>query len=130
MATRRHGNLTAFWNAAAVSATNTSTAVEVGRHVEDFAIYITTSAAATFYVQVGHSGSDGSEGTGVDTTPAVWHAIAYASASPLVLTTAAAPLLSIAMIIPDFSPGWVRLYCISPAGPTTVTAGFEATSSG
>ena len=127
MATRRHGSLTAFWNAAAVSATNTSAAVEIGRNVGDLAIYLTTSAAATFYLQVGHSGSDPG-GIQDDTTPTVWHAVCYASANPLVLTTAAAPLLSVATIIPDFEAGWLRLYCLSPAGPTTVTAGYEVSS--
>lgn len=138
MATRRHGSLTVFWNAAASVANATaSSPVEIGRNVGDFAIYIVASAAATVKVQVAHSGAlNPVDGTSPDAGPTgsagtiaaapydAWFDLYYGTTLQQVVLGAAG---NISMIIPDFEAGWVRLFLVTGTTPT-LTAGYETTS--
>lgn len=115
--------------AVAVAAGNTSNAVQLGRYVNNVAFYITTNGASAFTVQVAHSG-----GTSAGTLPDpddqtfVWHDAYYlgtgTNGSVLTVTFAAAG--SIAMIVPDFEPNWIRLKRTDGGASVNVVAGHEA----
>lgn len=120
----RSGSATAFWNATVVGAGNTpSNAVKLARSGEQLTIYITTSATATFTVEVAHAGALNSDGTNSDANDSTWAPLQYLL-DPITVTITGAG--SKALIIPDWSAAWVRLRTSAAA---TLTAGYELAGS-
>lgn len=134
---RRHGNLAGFWNGVVVNANDKSNYQNVGRESDQMLIYIKTSGASAFQVQVAGSTGDTTEGISVDIDEATllpagsaqWYDYNYqnnltANGGSLGLITLAGAA-AVAVGLPDWVGGYVRLLCTS--GTTvTVTAGFEA----
>ena len=130
MGSRRRGEKDIFWNAATVSSGDVSTAIQTGRDADNFAIYIQTSGASAFQVQVAHIGDQTADGVlpDPDAQNFVWHDLWYlgnsgqGNSTPITLTFSGAGAL--ATLIPDYEPDWTRLKCTSGSS-VTVTAGFE-----
>lgn len=106
----------------AASANSVSTAVEVMRDTDQLAIYITSSGATTISLEVAHSGAVNPDGTGSDSNASDWGQLYYLDTPIQIAFTSAG---SLAMIVPDFEPGWIRLRTSAAA---TLTAGHEVTA--
>ncbi|HMD82612.1 MAG TPA: hypothetical protein VKE92_14955 [Anaerolineales bacterium] len=136
----RRGSRVSFWgtiNASnvavgeSVSANAVSRAVQVGRGTNMFCWFVSSDGASSFQLQAAHVGEFSSQGTvpDPDDITKVWHDLWYMgnsasgnSTNNLITFTGSG---TIASIIPDFEPDWVRIKCIT--GTTvTVIAGFEA----
>jgi hypothetical protein len=127
------GKKDAFWlpnatgarNGTAVGNATASAAVELSNHIENLAIFVTSTAAVTVKVQVGHHGDLTSEGVEADAAPTVWHDLYYTgSAAGNLQGVALASAGSAALMIPDLSWRWVRLMTTT-AGPADLTAGWS-----
>lgn len=127
----RRGSPTAFWNAAVISSGATSNGVQVGRDVNQFTFFVNSSGTGTFLLQVAHVGAFSAEGIlpDPDQAPNVWHDLWYLGTSGLGNSTQVqingTGAFTVASIVPDFEPNWVRLKCTAGTA-ITVTAGFEA----
>lgn len=121
MTIRRVGDKNAFWDAATTGAAGVSTAVEVARGLEQFAVYVTVSGATTITVQVAHHGDVTSEGLEPEGNVGVWHDLYYLDTA---ISTVFAAAGSRVLMIPDFAPAWVRL---KSSASVTATAGWEGT---
>lgn len=117
---RRSGDKNQFWDAVVVGANGTSTAVELPRAMDSLALYITTSGATTITLQASHSGDITAEGLLPDTNSGTWADVTYIDV-PIQKVFAGAG--SAVILIPDFVPGWIRLFNLT-AG-VTITAGWE-----
>lgn len=113
------GDPTAFWNATVLGAPGTSTGREIARGVESLTIYVTSSAAATITVEVGHHGALTSEGLEPDAAPSVWFPLYYLNTAVSVAIGAAG---SAAIAIPDVV---ARFYRLRSSAASTLTAGWE-----
>ena len=99
------------------------------------AVYIDTSGASTFQVQIAHSSGDTVEGVAIDfdalnlSNTAYWYDYHYqnnATASGGALGTFAfTGAARVAVGLPDWVGGYVRLKCTAGTA-VTVTAGYEA----
>jgi hypothetical protein len=100
----------------------------------DMTIYVIANGAFTAKVQIAHSGALAADGTSPDAGPAgssgslatapydQWFDLFYAGATQMQIALAGAG--NAALIIPDFSPGWIRL--VATVGTAVaVTAGYE-----
>ena len=133
---RRHGNVAAFWNNAVVNANDKSAYANAGRSVDQLIIFIKTSGAATFKLQVAASTGDTVEGVAVDIDEATlapagsaqWYDYAYlnnvAASGGTLGTFALGAGEAWAIGMPDWVGGYIRLLC-TVGTTTTVTAGFE-----
>lgn len=123
MAVRRTGSPTSFWNNVAVGVAGVSNVVEVPRGAEQVAVFVTVSAATTVTVQIAHHGANTSQGSEPDhgVLPTNFFNLYYINTACQIVFAAAG---SIAMIIPDFEPNWIRL---SSSAAATITAGHEVT---
>ena len=117
---RRSGDKNAFWDNASVGVGGTSTAVELPRGVDNLAIYITVDAATTVSLEVAHSGDITSEGLLPDGNAGVWFPLYYTN---ILVQNVFAGAGSVAILVPDFAAGWVRLKSSAAA---VITAGWEA----
>ena len=137
----RRGSRTSFWGTVdaagvaqpvSVSANGTSNAVQVGRKTSMFTFFINSSGASTFQLQVAHVGDPGSQGTLADPTGQtfIWYDLWYlgnsGTGNSTPVTIAFSGAATIASIIPDFEPDWVRLKCTVAGSPVNVYAGHEA----
>jgi len=122
-ASRRAGSPTAFWNNVAVGAAGTSTPVYLPRGVEQIAIYATVSGATTLTLEAAHHGALTAEGNepSQNNPPSTFYSVQYINTAVQLVFAGAG---SIANIVPDFEPVWIRL---RSAGAVTITAGFEVT---
>lgn len=114
----RTGDKNAFWNNAAVGAAGVSAIVELGRGVENIAIFVTTSAATTITVSAAHSGDITAQGILPDDAAGVFGPIKYI-ADPLTLVFAGAG--SQVLMIPDVAFAFLQL---SSSAAATITAGW------
>lgn len=119
---RRSGSPTSFWNNVSVGVSGVSTAVEVMRDSDQFCVFITSSGATTVSLEVAHSGAINADGTLTDLVVSDWGQLYYIN-TPVQMVFSSAG--SVAMIVPDFEPGWVRLRSSAAA---TITAGHEVTA--
>ncbi len=119
--TRRSGDKNALWDNAVTGAGGFSNPVEVARGAEALAIYITVSGATTVKLQAAHSNDVTAEGVSPDAPDTVWHDVVYTNVACSNVFSGAG---SVALIIPDFVPGWIRL---SSSASVTATAGYETT---
>lgn len=127
MAIRRVGNATAFWNNVSAGAGTLSNKVHVARDITQVTIYIKNgTTGSTFDVMASHFGSLTPEGNeanyGSPPADAAFYPITYTNI-PMSFTLLASA--TIAVIIPDFSPGWICLRSSATSAPTT--AGWEGT---
>jgi hypothetical protein len=119
--TRRSGDKNALWDNAVTGAGGFSNPVEIARGAEALAIYITVNGATTVKLQAAHSGDISSEGVMPDTADTVWHDVICTNVAASYVFAGAG---SVALIIPDFVPGWIRL---ASSNSVTATAGYETT---
>lgn len=134
----RAGSATAFWDGTStfnqstnpgggvtVSAGGTSKKVIMARGAEQVTLFVTVSAATTVSLEAAHHGALTAEGNEPDASSppadAAFGTVYYIN-TPCSITFASAG--TVAMIIPDFEPAWVRLRSSAVA---TITAGFELT---
>ena len=108
---RRHGEPDGFWGSGttkeATGASQASRAVQLGQAVDQFVFYVAVDAATTVTVQVAHSGEPTIDGTGPQPPAASSYMNLYWLDKPISVTFSGAG--STALIVPDFTPGWVRL---------------------
>lgn len=114
----RTGDKNAFWDNAAVGAAGLSNIVEIGRGVENIAIFVTASGATTITVLAAHSGDITSQGILPDDSPAGFGAVKYI-VDPLTITFAAAG--SQVLLVPDVPFAFIQLQSSAAA---TITAGW------
>lgn len=137
---RRHGNALGFWNNVVVNAGDKSNYGNAGRNCDQMLVYIKTSGAAAFQVQVaaatGPTGEDTAEGIAFDVDEATllpagsaqWYDYSYqnnlqSNGGSLGLITLAGAS-AVAIGFPDWVAGYLRLICTSGTN-VTVSAGFE-----
>jgi hypothetical protein len=149
MAARRHGSRTAFFDGSTTfnQATNprggvsvpagaTSQPVNIGRSADNFSFFVQVTGAPAFatqwFLQVGHMGSESSQGIYPDesTAPTVWYDAYYLGTSGAGNSTAIRIDIpsgggAIMSYVPDFNSGWVRLHRTDANAACTVTAGWE-----
>ncbi len=137
----RRGKRTSFWGtidssnvaqAVAVTQGTASAAVQLGRKTNMFAFFISSSGASIFTLQAAHVGDVSAQGVlpDPDDQTLVWYDLWYlgnsgtGNSTPITLTfTTSATLAS---IVPDFEPDWVRLKRTDAGGSVNVIAGHEA----
>lgn len=112
---------------------------EIGHSADDFAIYISVTGSPAFVtdwvLQASHSGGWTSEGVyqDKDSLAQSFHDAWYLGTtgtgnSTLIKISIPSGGGAIMSIIPDFSPGYVRLKRTDANGAVTVTAGWEIAS--
>lgn len=148
MPTYRHGALDGFFDGVtaynattnlrggvAVNAGNVSIPVQVGRSADNFCFYVNASGASKWQLQVAHQGDQTSEGIFPDPLDAnmsyswfdVWYLGTSGSGNSTAIYIDMAGAASIASLVPDWEPNWVRLKCVTGSN-ITVTAGWEIQS--
>lgn len=132
MATRRHGNIAAFYGTAPNTLTTTgapnalSRKVNVGQDVDQVIFYVSVSGATTVNILVAHSGGLTTDGNEPDQSSppadAFFYPIYYTGTQQK-LTFAGAGTQAI--VIPDWSATWVAL---QSTATVNAIAGLEASS--
>lgn len=141
-AIRRRGSTNGLWNAANVASLANSTAVSLGRNIEQLTFYVSVvslggAASVDVTVQVAHSGDPTLEGLppDADQPPArdfqndatLWYDLYYLNGAPAIGTISFAAIGRKALIVPDIVSNWWRLKRTDAgAGNAVITAGWEA----
>lgn len=114
----RYGDKNAFWDNVAAGAGSASNAVQIGRRIENVAIFVTTSGATNITVEAAHSGDITSEGILPEGDGSVWGQLRYLNDT---LTLALAGAGNGVMLIPDIPFEFIRL---RTSAAVTLTAGW------
>ena len=109
---RRHGQPDGFWGVGTTQeitgADGASRAVQLGQAVSQFIVYIDVSADTEITIQAAHSGQPDIDGTGQQPPDPSTYKNLYWKDDEMTIKFDASHR-SKAVIIPDFTPGWVRL---------------------
>ena len=151
MSALRHGKATGFFDGTSTynASTNLGGGVnvpagpstfsapqEIGRSADNFSFYVQVTSAPAFatqwVLQAAHSGSFSSEGVFADpdSTAYVWHDAWYLGTvgsgnSTFIRIDIPSGGGAVMSLVPDFTPGWVRLRRADTNGAVTVIAGWE-----
>lgn len=124
---RRHGQVDGFWGQDGVAeetgASGTSRPVQLGQAVDQFVFYVDVSGATVITVEVAHSGEPAADGTGPEAPADADYKALYWMDKAINFTFTGSG--SAAIIVPDFTPGWVRL---KSSNDVSCLAGWEVSA--
>lgn len=124
---RRHGQPDGFWGVGTTQevtgAGGASRAVQLGQAVSQFIVYLDVSDATVITIQAAHSGEPDVDGTGPQLPESSTYKNLYWKADPMTITFTGSG--SRAVIVPDFTPGWVRL---TSSNSVSCLAGWEVSA--